>query len=72
MSKRKKYYVVGGYYTNDAWTKIKEGTREKYGPYSKKKALEVWNSRAWATVDFFSYRFRVYEESELPNEWVEL
>ena len=71
MAKRKKYYVVGGLYTKD-WAEIVEETREKLGPFNKKKAREVWNGRAWATIDIFSYRFRIYEEAKLPAEWDDL
>lgn len=72
MAKRKKYYVVGAHYTSTDWTKIIKGTKEKHGPFGKKKAYNIWNSRAWATVDICCFRFRIYEESELPDEWVDL
>ena len=43
-----------------------DGTQEIHGPYdSYEEAYDVWNSRAWSTVDDCQARFTIV--NELPE-----
>ena len=64
-----RYWVVGGEYSDPAFTEIVAGTQEeRLGPYdSYKAAHDAWQSRAWATVDSCTKRFRIVEEGAVRD-----
>lgn len=55
----KKYFVVGGEYEDITFTNLL--TEEHHGPFSYKKAYEIWLSRSWATVDNCHNRYKIVE-----------
>jgi hypothetical protein len=70
-----RYWVVGGEYSDPAFTQVVPGTEEeRLGPFtSYKEAHDSWQSRSWATVDSCGRRYRIIEEAqpEVPQRfWV--
>lgn len=55
------FWVVGGAYTDTDFRTIAQGgAEERIGPFATyEKALEVWRSTAWATVDDGYVRYRI-------------
>jgi hypothetical protein len=65
------FWVIGGEYTDTRFKDLAPGrTLERHGPFATyKEAYELWQTRAWATVDDCHCRFRVMEGTEAgPGE----
>jgi hypothetical protein len=60
-----RYWVVGGEYSDPAFTEPVPGTtEERLGPFeSYRAAHDAWQARAWATVDSCARRYRIIEEA---------
>ena len=70
-----RYWVVGGHYTDTAFTTVVAGTEEEHiGPFaSYDEAKAAWQAKAWATVDNCNFRFRIIEEAgpkRIKRYWV--
>ncbi len=61
----KRYFVLGGDYQDTGFRTLVPGTEEeRIGPFDTyEQAHAAWQSRAWATVDSCTKRFRIVEES---------
>jgi hypothetical protein len=61
----KRYWVVGGNYTDTGFRELVAGaTEERYGPFANYGAAhDTWQARAWATVDSATKRYRIVEET---------
>ncbi len=59
-----RYWVVGGEYTDTAFTTVVPGTTEDHlGPFETyQDAHAAWQAKAWATVDSCTKRYRIIEE----------
>jgi hypothetical protein len=59
-----RYWVVGGEYTDTAFTNVVAGTEEEHiGPFDTyEDAKGVWQTKAWSTVDTATRRYRIVEE----------
>jgi hypothetical protein len=71
----KRYWVVGGEYTDTHFREIAGGGSEaRYGPFATEAAAEAeWSRRSWAMVDNCNIRFRIVEEAGEPKHlkyWV--
>lgn len=71
----KRYWVVGGEYTDTHFREIAGGGSEaRYGPFATAAAAEAeWSRRSWAMVDNCNIRFRIVEEAGEPKHlkyWV--
>ena len=66
---QKRYWVIGGDYTDPDFETLLPGTKEeRYGPFaSYKEAHDMWQSRAWATVDSCTKRYRIVEETAVRD-----
>jgi hypothetical protein len=60
-----RYWVIGGEYTDTKFKKIAGGGNEtRLGPFaSYQAAKDVWQARAWATVDSANTRYRIVKEA---------
>ncbi len=62
------YWVVGGEYADTSFTRMAEGhALEKYGPFTRKEALEHWRKVTGRTVDNAMARYDVVGEDELER-----
>jgi len=65
----KKFYVIGGEFTNTTFTKL-FGKREVYGPFDTyKEAKEVWQKHSWLHVDQCNYRYTIEELNPIGLAW---
>ncbi len=64
----KRYWVVGGEYTDTSFHEIAEGGSElRFGPFSDAEAAEAeWARRSWPSVDSCNIRYRIVEEAGEP------
>ncbi|HEX2890860.1 DUF4170 domain-containing protein [Vineibacter terrae] len=60
----KRFWVVGGEYSDTSFTSFAPGKVEiRLGPYgSYDEALKAWSGRAWATVDDAHSRYSIVTE----------
>lgn len=60
----KRYWVVGGEYTDTSFTRFAPGKAEiRVGPFATyEEALKAWSGRAWATVDDAHSRYSILSE----------
>lgn len=58
------FWVIGGEYADSAFKQLVDGAdEERFGPFKAyREAYDLWQSRAWATVDNCAKRFRIVEE----------
>ena len=65
MKSNKKYWVVGGHYTDtDFVTLMPKCELEKHGPFrTYKEAYIKWSEQAWRTVDICCYRVMIEEKN---------
>lgn len=63
-SQPKRFWVVGGDYTDPGFHEPVPGTtEERLGPFTTYDQAHVaWQQRAWATVDSCTKRYRIVEE----------
>jgi len=67
----KRFWVVGGVYTDTNFNRIAEGKEERIGPFADYAAAKAaWQKRAWETVDHANARFRIEEEGGELCYWV--
>ena len=68
----KRYWVIGGIYTDTNFNQIAEGGKEeRIGPFADYDAAKcAWQKRAWETVDHANARFRIEEEGAEMCFWV--
>lgn len=60
----KRFYVVGGEYSDTAFTTIAaDKSLEKYGPYTEEEAHSYWRDITGRTVDNAMVRYVVKEEA---------
>ena len=61
----KRYWVVGGEYTDTTFSEIAGGGSElRFGPFADEAAAEAeWSRRSWPAVDNCNFRFRIVEEA---------
>ena len=59
-----RFWVVGGEYTDTSFTRLAAGAREEcYGPFeSYGEAYRTWSTRARATIDDATVRYRIIED----------
>lgn len=63
----RKYYVIGGEYSDTTFTAITAGgSEERLGPFSEKEAYDTWRALTGKTVDnaLIRYRIRPAEEGD--------
>ncbi|WP_142850480.1 DUF4170 domain-containing protein [Telmatospirillum sp. J64-1] len=64
----KNYYVVGGEYADTTFTKPAPGVQlEKYGPFSRKEAMDFWRSITGKTVDNAMARYDIATEEQIQK-----
>lgn len=57
-----KFYVIGNVYKDTTWKEIVPGTEQVYGPFdTHEQAKNVWQGKAWLTVDNALMRFKIEE-----------
>jgi hypothetical protein len=68
----KRYWVIGGIYTDTNFNQILDGGKEeRIGPFPDYDAAKTaWQKRAWETVDHANARFRIEEEGAEMCFWV--
>ncbi|MBL8674075.1 MAG: DUF4170 domain-containing protein [Rhodospirillales bacterium] len=72
----KRYWVIGGEYSDTSFTRFAPGkAEERHGPFANyEDALKAWSGRAWSTVDDAHSRFSILTEdattSTAPRYWV--
>ena len=61
---QRKYWVIGGEYTDTGFSRLVEGTEQVKGPFpSRESALQVWQDLAAATRSNCHARFTIAEEA---------
>ncbi|MGB8274434.1 MAG: DUF4170 domain-containing protein [Alphaproteobacteria bacterium] len=59
----KRFWVVGGEYTDTSFTHIAGGKEHRHGPFATyDEAQADWSKLAWQTVDNCNVRYRIEEE----------
>jgi hypothetical protein len=68
----KRYWVIGGTYTDTRFDRMQDGGKEqKFGPFkSYDEAKAEWQRRAWNSVDNACARYRIEEDSGETWYWV--
>jgi len=64
----KRYWVVGGEYTDTTFREIAGGGAEtRFGPFASENEAEAeWARHSWPAVDNCNVRFRIVEEAGEP------
>lgn len=58
------YWVIGGEYTDTSFRKMAPGAKEeRLGPFkSYREAYQAWQTRARATIDDATVRYRIVDD----------